>query len=175
MVRFFINLKPKNSCYIRNYEEKCKGGCECDHSKIEVRAEQFLKCGRACAAQENTSQPTSDSDHDIIRLRQFLMRPKVSLHICIKSALYIQYYNKWCIMFRHFLNSKNLPYLSYNCSNLSTISYKGISHKTILSVPRNFLNHLRTYISTGRKSSMKKDYKNIEKKRIKTLPVTLCS
>ena len=57
MVRFFINLKPKNSCYIRNYEEKCKGGCECDHSKIEVRAEQFLKCGRACAAQENTSQP----------------------------------------------------------------------------------------------------------------------
>ena len=40
---FFINLKPKNNCYIRNYEEKCKGGCECDHSKIEVRAEQFLK------------------------------------------------------------------------------------------------------------------------------------
>ena len=60
MVRFFINLKPKNSCYIRNYEEKCECGCECDHSKIEVRAqvraEQFLKCGRACAAQENTSQ-----------------------------------------------------------------------------------------------------------------------
>ena len=63
--------------------------------------------------------------------------------------------------------------------NLSTISYKDISYKTILSAPRNFLNHLSTYISTGGGKSgsqaWKKITKKIEKKRIKTLPVTLCS
>ena len=62
----------------------------------------------------------------------------------------VWFYNKWWVMFSHFLNSvKKFPCLSYNCSNLNTVSYKGISYKTILSVPRNFLNHLRTYISTG--------------------------
>ena len=76
-------------------------------------------------------------------------------------------------MFSHFLNSvKKFPCLSYNCSNLNTVSYKGISYKTILSVPRNFLNHLRTYISTGGgklgSQAWKKITKNIEKKNQNT-------
>ena len=78
MVRSFyklVFLKPKNSCYIRNYEEKCECGCECDHSKIEVRAqvraEQFLKCGHACAAQENTSQPNVCAYDGVCSLQAF--------------------------------------------------------------------------------------------------------
>ena len=41
---------------------------------------------------------------------------------------------------------------------------KGISYKTILSVPRNFLNHLGTYISTGGGKSGSQAWKKITKK-----------
>ena len=41
------------------HEKKCE--CGCDHQNIEVRAqvraELFLRCGRACAAHLYTSQP----------------------------------------------------------------------------------------------------------------------
>ena len=64
--------------------------------------------------------------------------------------------------------------LSYNCSNLSIVSCKGIFYKTILSLPRNFLNHLRTYISTGGGKSGSQAWKKITKKIEKKNQNTTC-